>query len=809
MTRTLLTCCLALAAGPVAAADLAVAPATVTLDGPRAAAQLVATGRDADGDRDLTRAARWVSDAPGVVAVSASGSLTPVGDGVATVTAGVGDRSTPVRVTVRGFGTPQPVGFRDEVIPALNRAGCNAGACHGTPNGKGGFKLSLRGYDPPFDYQALTRDAFGRRTHVASPDDSLLLLKGSGRTLHQGGVRFGVHYPEYQLLRRWIAEGLRPDPADLPELVRLEVLPARREIKLRTEPGANEQQLAVVAHFADGSARDVTRLTCFSTSDDTIATVSADGLVAPARRGEVAVLCRYLSIIASARLTFLEDRPGYAWPADAREQNVVDTHVFAKLRLLQIPPSPLAGDLEFLRRAYLDAVGVPPTPDEIRAFLADTRKDKRDRAIDALLARPEFTDFWTMKWADVLRLNERFMGDADVVKLHRYVRDWIARDKPLDEFVRVLLTAKGTSRETVTVNYLRTMLTPEDAAENVAQLFLGVRMGCAKCHNHPFEKWTQDDYYGLAAFFGPMTYWDPSSKNRPSFYTLKLDPARTVTHLRTGQVMAPRLPGGQPLGRPTGDDPRVPFAEWLTSKQNPFFAKTLANRTWFHLVGRGIVEPVDDFRDSNPAVNDPLLDALAAELTANGYRLRPLVRLIMRSRTYQTSALPNALNKDDELYFSRALVRILTAEQLLDTVSQVTGVPEAYPGVPMGGRASQVPGAKAGSLFLQTFNRPLRNLACECERERDANLAQALQLISSRTVHRKIVDPNGRVAKLAASKLSDDAAVEELYLAALCRRPSPREQAAVRAAVAEAGRREALEDLAWSLLNSKEFQFRH
>jgi hypothetical protein len=804
----------ALAAGSVSAQTkqigkrtiLTLSPDFTTLHGARAAVQLLLTASLPGGEQDLTRQAEWSSSNPKVATVSQDGYVRAVGNGTVTIHADHVFRRVSRTLTVVGADTTQAVSFRDEIIPVLNRAGCNQGACHGTPNGKGGFKLSLRGYDVPFDYDVLTREALGRRTNVLDPDASLVLQKPLLRVPHQGGRRLTAGTQDHGLLRQWIAEGLRDDAADRAVMQRLEVVPAKRTVRLQ-KGGDNAQQLAVLAHFSDGSVRDVTRLAAYSTSNDDIATVTDTGLVKPAARGAVAVLCRYQHSIVSARVTFLQDVPNFVWP-NPPETNYIDRHVFAKLKQMQIAPSDLAPDAEFLRRAYLDALGVLPTPDEVRAFLKDADPQKRAKLIDALLERPEFADFWTLKWADVLRLNERYMDPEALDGFHAWLRKQVATDRPLDEFVKELLVSVGNAREVASANFYRPMASAEEAAESVSQLFLGVRIGCAKCHNHPFEKWTQEDYYGMSAVFAQVNLKLVERKPRP--FTLKLNLAAKVEHPRTGAVMAPSAPGSGELKPGADGDRRKPFAAWLTRSDNPFFARTMANRIWFHVMGRGIVMPIDDARDSNPPVNDELLEALTQDLIKHGFRLKPLVRTIMNSRTYQLSARANAFNKEDALYFSRAEVRMLTAEQLLDALSSFTGVPEQFEGRPAGTRATQLLGLRSDNAFLKTFNRPNRILACDCERENSANLSQALQMISSRMVQDKLSSDKGRVAALVKSGKADAEVIEELYLAALSRLPSARERQALLAEAARAAdRREFFEDLGWSLVNSKEFQFRH
>jgi hypothetical protein len=642
-------------------------------------------------------------------------------------------------------------------------------------------------------------------------------LKPLAKLPHGGGLRLREQDPEYSVLVRWVTEGLHDDPPSLPALERLEILPEKRTLM---EP-ARSQQLVVRATFAGGATRDVTPLVKFSSSDEMVAGVSRQGLVTATRRGEVAVLARYQHLTQTVRLTFLEEVPGFRW-ADPPAQNAIDRDVFAKLRLLRIPPSGLCSDSEFIRRVYLDALGVLPTADEAREFLAECEAERpaasspsnaRSRLIERVLARPEFADFWALKWADVLRVGEQTLNEAGTRAYHQWIRESIAADKPLDQFVRELIVARGNTAENPAAYFYYTVSDPENWMESTAQVFMGVRVSCARCHNHPFDRWTQDEYYQLAAFFGqvrPQGGLQREGRRRErGERTVGLEMDGEVVQPRTGKVMTPKLLGGPVPAIPAGQDRRPFLAAWLASAENPFFARALANRIWFHVMGRGVVEPVDDFRDSNPPVNDGLLATLTEQLVKEGFRLRPLVRFIMNSRTYQLSARPNALNADDLRYFSHAAVRMLTAEQLMDGISGVTGIPEEFEGFPAGTRAAQLPGSRVSSPFLKTFGRPDRNLSCECERERDSNLFQALQLINGRSLHEKLRADGGRVAALARSTRPADAVIDELYLAALTRLPTPVEREAARRHLAAGDRRAALEDLGWALLNSKEFVFRH
>jgi hypothetical protein len=691
----------------------------------------------------------------------------------------------------------------------MNVGGCNMGACHGTPSGKNGFRLSLRGFDPALDYVQLTRDVFGRRSDRLNPEASLILQKGLGRVPHEGGVRFTAGSVAVRSLTDWLAEGLQNDPADLPPLKNIEVAPGSRVLR----DGAKWQQLAVTANFADGKSEDVTRLTCFSSSDTAVADVGVNGLVEFKQPGEVAILCRYLDEMLAVRLTYLESRPGFVW-TEPPAANYVDKHVFAKLKMLSLPPSDLCSDADFVRRAYLDVCGMLPPPEEARAFLEDKSPDKRARLIDALLERPEYADFWTLKWSDVLRSSRKTLQLKGTHAFQDWLRDHVGRNTGIDAVVRELLTANGNTWSNPPANYYRVAKDPQNLAETTGQLFLGVRMQCAKCHNHPFERWTQDDYYSLAAFFARVkTRKDPNAPPMAQPNTVAevvfSDRAGEVTQPRTGKVMPPKFPGAG-VADVTGKDRRQVFADWLTSPANPFFAKSVANRIWFHLMGKGIVDPVDDFRESNPACNEELLDALAKDFAAHGFDQKYLIRTVMNSRTYQLTAQANEFNKDDNRYFSHAVTKLLTAEQLLDALCDVSGVPEKFAGLPAGTRAIQLPDGEVNHPFLKTFGQPARELACECERESDSNLAQALQLINGPTINEKLRNPGNRLGKLLEAKKSDLDVLNDLYLTTLSRTPLPGEVNASLAHVAKAtDKRKGWEDVLWALLNTREFLFRH
>jgi len=790
---------------------LMVQPEVVTLIGPRSTQQVIVSGRYGDGSvRDLTAFCELAAEATDVVTVGAGGFLLPKKDGATTLVVKAGGQTARVPLVVKDFTRPQPISFRHELIGALNVGGCNAGACHGTPSGKNGFRLSLRGYDPAADYIQLTRDVLGRRTDRLHPEASLILQKALARVPHQGGKRFLPASVPAQVMRGWITEGLRDDPPTLPAVQGIDVLPGARVLNAP----ARWQQLAVRARFADGSARDATRLTVFSSSDTAVAKVSPAGLVEFQQSGEVAILCRYLDQMLSVRLTYLEPKKGFRW-SNTPENNYVDQHVFAKLKMLSILPSDMCTDQEFLRRASMDVCGILPTAAEARTFLASKDKDKRAKLVDALLQRPEYADFWTLKWADVLRSSRKTIQPKGAHVYQEWLRRRIEKNTPFDLVVRELITASGSTFANPPANYYRIARDPQNLAETTAQLFLGIRMQCAKCHNHPFERWTQDDYYSMAAFFARVRQkQDPiepaANPMMPGGEVIYTAREGEVVQPRTGRVMPPKFMGGPVAKVPPGSDRRELLARWLTSARNPFFGRSVANRIWFHLNRRGIVDPVDDFRDSNPSANDALLDALAEDFAAHQFDVKHLIRTIMMSRTYQLSARSNKFNKDDNKYFSHAETKLYTAEQLLDAICTATGVPEKFAGLPAGTRAAQLPDGDSNHPFLKTFGQPGRELPCECEREGDTNLAQALQLINGPSINGKLRDPNNRLGKLLVKKAAARAILDELYLTALSRLPQDDEAKALLDHVARGpDKRKAWEDVEWTLLNSNEFLFRH
>ncbi len=788
-------------------------PSTIRLEGSGARGQVAVSIEGPDGtERDVTASARYAVIPPEVAGASPSGVVSPKLDGPARLRVEFDGRSAEVPVEVRDSSRARAASFRLDVAALLSKAGCNSGACHGNINGKGGFRLSLRGDDPAFDLASMTRDTFGRRADLSEPSKSLVVLKPTGRVPHEGGLRFAAGSPDADVLLGWIGSGAKDDLATAPKLVRLDVYPPHR---IAPAPSLS-QQLVVTATFSDGSVRDVTRQASFDVNDPTQVSVGPDGRVEARRPIEATVAVRYLDGRGVSRLAFLPDRPGFAW-RDVPEVNVVDARVFAKLKAHKILPSGPASDAAFLRRAYLDALGVLPTPAEARAFLADPDPDKRPKLVDRILLRPEFADFWALKWADLLRNEEKTMGPKGVWVFQRWLRDQIAADVPLDQFARRLVASTGSNFNNPPSSFHRTNRDPSTAAESFGQVFLGVRLQCARCHNHPYDAWTQDDYYGLAAYFTNVRRKEINNNrsDRLDLHEITGDeiiylegPPGTV-HPRTGEKLEPRPPHGPRPDLKNEPDALDDLARWLTVA-NPQFARNMANRVWFHLMGRGIVDPVDDFRDSNPPSNPELLAALAAELVANGYRLRPLVALIMKSRTYGLEARPNETNADDEVNFSHAAVRLLPAEILIDAICQVFEQPEPYDRAPDAIRAAQMPGARPGGTFLKTFGKPDRLLTCECERSETTTLAQAFQLINGESIRTKLTAEDNRIGRLIRAGATDAAILDELALAALGHEFDESRRVRFLEHVTRApDRRKAWEDVAWAIINSKEFLLRH
>lgn len=712
--------------------------------------------------------------------------------------------------------------FEREVMAVLSRAGCNAGACHGNLTGKGGFKLSLRGESPAADFNTLKRDMLARRIDSQNPDSSLLLLKATGQVPHEGGIRFGKSSPEYGILRAWIAAGCPTDPPNVPQLAKLTVSPAS---KIVAEP-ADRFTIRVTAHFADGSNHDVTGLSSFEFTSLGIAKISPSGKVIREQLGEAVLLARYLGHLAPVRIVFLQNRP---MPdlSNFAIHNEIDRLALAQWKELRLQPAELTSDSVFLRRVYLDALGLLPTPNETRTFLADPSPSKREKLIDDLLARPEFAEYWAQKWSDLLRNEEKALDRKGVAVFYRWIAAQLAADRPLNEFARDVLAARGSTYANPPANFWRAVRDPLSRAESVAQVFLGVRVACARCHNHPFDRWTMDDYYGFGAFFTRIDYRVMENRRGDNLDKHEFVGEQIVLSSREGEMInprtkspiAPRFLGAATPGFAPESDRLAALADWIAAKDNPFFARTQVNRIWLHLMGRGLVDPNDDFRATNPPSNPELLKWLAKVFAESGFRLKPMVKRIMMSRTYQLQATTrDTATMGDDLHHSHALVQPLEAEQLLDALAQVTGVPPRFSGYPRGLRANQVPAPpqssrraidSMGDRFLKAFGKPERLLTCECERSDDPGLLQAFQMITGELQNSMIREEGNRIGTLLAAKKSDSEMLEEFYLAALCRPPTAAESKKLLDYVANAkDRRTAWEDVLWALVNSKEFLLR-
>jgi len=794
---------------------LCVEPSSIRLEGPESRQQLAVSLRSQDGSvRDVTARCRYVLDPSTIATINAGGVARPRADGQALLRVVCEGRTAEAQVSVERIDRARPIGFRTDVVPLLSTAGCNMGACHGNLNGKGGFRLSLRGEDPSFDLQALTRDQLGRRIDLIAAPQSLIVRKPTGQIAHEGGIRFRHDSVEAKTLIGWIAAGARGDRAEARRVRSLSVFPAERV----SAPGSLDQQLIVTALFDDESTRDVTRQAAFDASDPSKVEVSCDGFVHVKRPGETTIAIRYMNGRAASRLAFLPDRPGFVW-SGPETSHPIDKMAFSKLQALRINPAPPAADSVFLRRAHLDAIGRLPLPGETQAFLADSDPDKRARLIDRLVVRPEFADFWALKWADLLRNEEKTMGAKGAWIFQRWLRDQIAADRPMDQVARKIVAGLGSTWRNPPASFHRTNRDPMAAAESVSQVFLGIRLQCARCHNHPFDVWTQDDYYGLAAFFANIGRKEINNqrKDRLDSHEINGDEIiytsgrAQILQPRSGRLLEPRwLNETEPATQSSPSTSALDRLADRLTRQNPQFSRNVANRVWFHLFARGIVEPVDDFRDSNPPSNPALLESITRYFEAHGMRLAPLVAWIMKSHIYQLSATPDRTSVEDEANFSHAAVRLLPAEVLLDAISQVLDVPEPFPNAPRSLRSTQLPGPASGVAFLKTFGKPDRLLACECERSDATTLAQAFQMINGETLRRKLERSDNRIGRALGQGASDVDLLREVYLASLCRDPTAAERTRMVAhAQSSAARRENWEDIVWAIFNSKEFLLRH
>ncbi len=766
-------------------ARMEASPAEIMLKHPYDYRQLLITAHLASGEKlDVTRMAPIVAPA-NLVKVSPVGLVRPSADGKGELTFSLGGQSVKVPVAVIGQKEKFVVNFVRDVMPTMSKLGCNAGTCHGSAEGKNGFKLSLRGYDPQVDYRALTDDLEARRFNRAAPERSLMLLKPSGGIAHTGGVLMQPGDPAYDLLRTWIAEGAQFDPKS-PRVAKLDIGPKGPMLPLF----GMKQQMTVMATYTDGLVRDVTAEAFVDSSNTEIATVDKAGLVTAVRRGEATVLARYEGSYDASTLIVMGDRSGFAWK-EAPQNNYIDGLVYEKLKKMKILPSELCADDEFLRRINLDLTGLPPSSEQVRAFLADSRptKVKRDEVIDKLIGSPEFIEYWTNKWADLLQVNRKFLGDQGAAELRKWIRNAIDKNMPYDQFARTILTASGSNVENPPASYFKVLRDADTAMENTTQLFLAIRFNCNKCHDHPFERWTQDQYYQMASFFAQVSRKeDPKFKGQkiggsavegavPMVEIISDTGSGEVTQIRTGVTAKPTFPFTHKDMPETKGTRREQLAHWVATKDNPYFARSYVNRIWAYLLGVGIIEPIDDIRAGNPPSNPPLLERLTNEFIAGGFNAREVMRTICKSRVYQQSIETNKWNADDDLNYSHAMARRLPAEVLFDAIHKAVGSPSRLPGLPVGASAAQlidssvpVPGG-----FLELFGKPPRESSCECERSGGMMLGPVLNMVNGPVVGESIKDPSNRLAQFVAKEKDDRKVVEEIFVAVLNRLPNTQE----------------------------------
>ncbi|MGL4421928.1 MAG: DUF1553 domain-containing protein [Gemmataceae bacterium] len=796
---------------------LSVTPPKVHFRNGDESAQLIVTGTTVDGQLiDLTHEATYTPGA--TVTVSATGRLSPKANGTADLTVSFAGKSTTLKVSAEHIGENLPINFPNHVVPVFTKLGCNAGGCHGKLAGQNGFRLSLLGFEPELDYMTILKEARGRRLLPAAPDASLFLQKAIGSVPHGGGRKMDPNSDEYRIVRRWIASGMPYGSPKDPTVTKISVEPPHRVL-----PRQSKQQFAVFAHYSDGTSEDITRRAQYESNDQEIATVDGNALVRTLNlSGEAAIMARYQGFVATFRATVPlgEKTPAWTFPA----QTVVDQHTAKKWKELNLVPSGPATDEAFLRRVSLDITGTLPTPQQVREFLANPDAKKRDQLIDTLLDSPEYSYYFANKWADVLRVKRRGEQQraSGTFAFHGWIRSAVANDMPYSEFARSVVSATGDEFKNPPAVWFKEIDKPEQFVDDVSQVFLGQRLTCANCHHHPYEKWSQDDYWGLAAFYarvGRKKVVTPGVNNQEGGPTIVYTKSSgSVTNKRTNKPAEAKPLDGLPMTFDPTDDPRDKLADWMTEPKNPFFAKAVANRYWAHFFGRGIVDPLDDMRITNPPSNPELLDALAAEVVQSGYSLKHLIRVIVKSRTYQLSAVPNEHNKHDKQNYARYYPKRLSAEVLLDAVCQVTDAPQSFGGLPRDKnaptRATMLPDESFSSYFLEVFGKPQRISACECERVNEANLAQALHLLNSDDVQGKIARGNGRADMLtrAENKRTDAEKVEEIFLWAFGRKPTPSDLktalAHIEASVKKpTGKRGAYENIIWAVLNTKEFVF--
>jgi hypothetical protein len=785
---------------PSRAAELVVEPSSIELLDPFSNQQIIVR----EGTRDVTQRATFAVQGSAVRLLD-HGYVVPLADGEAKISVTHNGTAREVTVKVSGFATPRQIDFRNEIVPILSRYGCNAGGCHGKASGQNGFKLSLFGFDVAHDYEQIVKQGHGRRVFPAAAERSLLLQKAVNQMPHGGGKRFDVGSDPYNLIKAWIAQGL-PVSAQPIAVQQLKVWPTERVF----EPHES-QQLAVIATYSDGSQRDVTRQASYSSNLEIVARVTENGLViAGEQSGEAAIMAQFMGqvVVFTAGIPHgspLAEIPNFA------PQNYVDTLSLTKWKQFGIMPSPVCDDATFLRRVTLDVAGRLPTPEEVRQFLAEEAPDKRAKLIDRLLDSADYPAFFAMRWGTILRNSQLAGATQASYAFHNWLKDSIARNQPYDEFVRGIVAAAGEWQDAPAINWLWQNRDDQlhQTTADVAQVFLGTRLQCARCHHHPFERFSQEDYYGLAGFFtrlGRKSFGEP-----PPYFSAPTATTNEKNPL-TQKAPEPKFLDGEYAKFTSEQDPRQALVDWMAQPENPFFAKALVNRLWGHFFGRGIVHEVDDLRQTNPPSNPALLDALAKDFVEHKFDVKHLIRTMLNSRVYQLSSEPNDRNRQDRQYFARFYARRLVAEVLHDAVDQATGHKSKFSGMAAGAKAIDLPHEGFGSYFLDTFDRPKRVTTCECERSAGATLSQVLLLSNSDEIENKISSGEAKIAKALAAKQSPEQIIEELYLSAFSRLPNKRELAATHSFLHNAGPNEskkALEDILWTLLNSKEFMFNH
>ena len=788
--------------GP-APSKLEVFPAEVRLSTSRDRQLMVVQATAADGiTRDVTSEATFTPSEPTLLRRDGN-TFWPAADGEGEIRVEFGGQQIRVPLSVQGASAKPPVSFRLDVMPVFMRAGCNTGSCHGAARGKDGFRLSLFGFDPDGDHHRITRELVGRRINSAFPAESTLLEKATGAVPHTGGKRIEPDGELNRTLLGWIEAGTpNDDVSTLPKLVGVELSP-----KSAVLDGAGAtQQMTARALYSDGNDRDVTSLAVFLTNNDTSAAISPDGLVTAGDRGEAFVMARFGTFTVGSQILVLPKGLEFTYP-DEPDANAIDALVAAKLKKLRIAPSGLCNDEEFLRRVTLDVVGLLPTVAEYEAFMSSSDPDKRAKVVDELLGRKEFAEIWVSKWAEMLQVRQvpNQISQKGMFLYYNWLVEKLQSNTPMDELAKDILGASGGTFSSPATNFYQVTNDRLLLTENVAQVFLGMRVQCAQCHNHPFDRWTMDDYYSFSAFFSQVGRKQGEDYRETIVFN---SGGGEVNHPVDGRVMAPKFLGGD-APETAGKDRRVVLAEWLASKDNPYFAKSFVNRVWAHFFGIGVVEPVDDFRVSNPATNPELLEALASRFTASNYDLKDLVRAICNSRTYQRSTARNASNESDERNFAHANLRRIKAENLLDCISQVTDAPDKFPGLPQGARAVQIADGATSTYFLTTFGRATRETVCSCEVKMEPTLSQALHLLNGDTVNAKIAS-GGLVPKLLSETKFPEERVVELYRRCFTRGPTAEELSTLLTALeAEPDPSQGLADVFWALLNSREFLFNH